>query len=315
MVRIIIIGTGNIGKRHLQAISNLSIEFEVFCYDKLKSAVNSIPVFCTNNNVRIKNLHYLYNISDIEKKINNMTIVILSATSKNRIDTLTMVLNKKPLAIIAEKPLVQNLRDYEQIIQMSKKNNVPIYINFIARAQLFYQKIYKDVKEEKEFVFYANMPKWGISTVGIHQFDLLCWLFRVTSYKMVVSNLKSIYETKRKSFYDMVGSIILETEKRNICVFNNMENESFASIQIITSNKIYNVFEEQKKMLIIEKDNVSELKEINFVYVSQYINTVIESIISSNSSIMLPDIEEGFIAHKILFEYMKRNNVENLNIT
>ena len=68
-------------------------------------------------------------------------------------------------------------------------------------------------------------------------------------------------------------------------------------------------------MLIIEKDNVSELKEINFVYVSQYINTVIESIISSNSSIMLPDIEEGFIAHKILFEYMKRNNVENLNIT
>lgn len=315
MVRIIIIGIGNIGKRHLQAISNLSIEFEVFCYDKMKTAMYSVPDFCANNNIKIKNLHYLYSINDVEKKINNTTIVILSATSKNRIDTLKMVLNKNPLSIIAEKPLVQNLTDYEQIMRISKKNKVPIYINFIARVQPFYQKIYEDVKEEKEFVFYANMPKWGISTVGIHQFDLLCWLFRVNSYKMVASNLKSIYETKRKGFYDMVGSIILETEKRNICVFNNMENESIASIQIITSNKVYNIFEEQKKMLLIEKENAIELKEINFVYVSQYINIVIESIISTNSSIMLPNIEEGYIAHKILFEYMKRNNIEKLNIT
>lgn len=96
--------------------------------------------------------------------------------------------------------------------------------------QPFYQEIYKAVCGAKEFTFYGNLPKWGIACVGIHQFELLTWLFNMKHYKIIASNLKSIYEQKRKGFYDITGSIVLLTDTGNICVVNDNEEESFASI-------------------------------------------------------------------------------------
>lgn len=118
---------GNIGKRHLQSISNLSLDFEVFCYDKVKNAVDSVPDFCKNS-LEIPNIQYLYDIRSIEQKIDEETIVIIATTAEGRKEILEVAINKQPLTIISEKPLTQNITDYENIIKLSSQKGVPIYI-------------------------------------------------------------------------------------------------------------------------------------------------------------------------------------------
>jgi hypothetical protein len=132
---------------------------------------------------------------------------------------------------------------------------------------------------------------------------------------MIASNLKAIYEQKRKGFYDMAGSVVLLTDTGNICVVNNSEEESFASTQIITKEKAFNVYEEQGKMVVVDKNDGLKVKNIEYVHVSQYTNKVIEDILSPSTQKLLPNIEQGYLAHKMLFEYMELQGVKDLNVT
>ena len=315
MIDIVIFGMGNIGKRHLQALANLNMESAIYCYDKNNAALGNVAAFIKNNNLEYKNLKVTKKLSEIINTINQKSIIIIATTANDRKEIFDIILNKKPYAIIAEKPLCQNLEDYTYVLDLSREKEIDIYVNFIAHMQPFYHEIRKNVKNTKEFTFYTNLPKWGISTVGIHQFELLTWLFDIKEYKIQSTHLKSIYEQKRKGFYDMAGHIQLMTPEGNICVINNTCNDSFASIQIITNNYLYNVFEQENKMVYIDRKNGFHIENLKYKFVSQYTHKLIQNILNEKESKLLPDVKESFIAHKILFDYMKLVKTADLNIT
>ena len=317
MIRVLIIGMGNIGKRHLQGLSNLQKEFEVCYYDKMKVTKDSVLKFCLENKIIIKNLNVLNTYKETLNWITDQTIIIVATTANGRHKLLKDIVLKVPKAILVEKPVCQTLKEYESIMDLSKSYSVPIYINFIAHLQDFYIQIRNELKDVKQFVFYSNMPMWGIACVGIHHFELLTWLLNFKKYQIVnTSESVKIYEQKRTGFYDVFGSVILRDANNNLCVINNSDFDSIASIQIITEEKIFTIYEQQKILTIINKRSPGkiDIKHLEYKYVSQYTHNIIESILSAKKSI-LPDIDEGFLSHKILFDYLKLNQLKKLNIT
>lgn len=315
MKKIIIIGLGNLGKRHLQSVSMFNSECDIFCFDKDKYMLDSVPVFCKENSIQIKNIQLIHEISKIEALIDSMTIVIIATTANKREYLLSKVISKKPLAIIAEKPLTQSLNSYRDIAELSAKYNTPVYINYIAHMQPVYQRIYNELKNTNEFVIYTNLPKWGIACVGIHRFELFTWLFNVKKCKIVSSSVKSVYEQKRKGFYDIAGNVIVQTDDGNICVVNNTENPGLASIQIITQDKIYNIFEEQEKIVTVDKNSGVQIEDIKPVFVSNYTHKIVEDIFENKYTNLIPDINEGYLSHMILFDYIRIHHLEDVNFT
>ncbi|QEC78074.1 Gfo/Idh/MocA family oxidoreductase [Mucilaginibacter ginsenosidivorax] len=316
MNNVIIIGTGNIGKRHLQALYRSDLEFEIVVYDVFKESLSSVSQFCIDNKLDSARVTPVESFDKLLGFINGDSVVIVATTATDRINTLEPVIIRKPKAIIVEKPIVQVEADYYYIQSIAESNQVPVYVNFIAHAQHFYREIYQNVKDAKEFSFYTNMPNWGMSTVGVHQFELFFWLFGIKEYEVVFSEVSSVYEQKRKGFYDLAGSIVLSDKKGNIAVFRNHTVPSFPSIQIITEDYLYTVHESQNMLIKIGPDKKPVVTDLNVRFVSTYINEIVDYVFNNEfDKVYLPTIADSFLAHKLLFDYISQHVKTPLNIT
>lgn len=316
MNKVIVIGTGNIGKRHIQALYKSELDFKIVAYDFIKDSLLSVNQFCISNGLDVERISLIEDLSLLTEQIDSTSVVIIATTASGRMELLEPVLNRRPAAVIIEKPVVQNESDYLSIQALAAKVGVPIYVNFIAHAQHFYREIYENVKDSKDYTFYTNMPSWGMSTVGIHQFELYFWLFGVKEYEVVFSEVSSVYEQKRQGFYDLAGTIGLSDKKGNIAVFRNQAVNSVASIQIVTENYLYTIHESQNTLIKIGPDKKIEVKDLNVRFVSTYIHEVVDLIFNGqHNEVYLPTIEQSYLAHKVLFDYVSTHVSSPLNIT
>jgi len=309
---IVIIGTGNIGKRHLQAVGNLRIAAGIVCYDNIEESLNSVHPFCKANNIDTDHLDIRTDYKNTLDAITPDSIVVIATTAKGRKDILLDVLAKRPKAVIAEKPLCQSDEEYKQILVASKANNVPVYVNFARHAFEFYKKIKQEIRGAGHKTFVSVFPD-GMSVIGIHILELMTWLLDVKEYKVLFSRSTKKFETKRPGYHDCFGEILLSLDGGNTGYIKTSDGENVFTNKIITENKEFDVFEFSNKMTVSDRSNI-EVRDIQVLYVSQITDKIISSILSGGD-VALPTIEGAYTAHRILFDFIKANSLEGINIT
>ncbi|OVE74927.1 hypothetical protein BVX95_00685 [archaeon D22] len=310
MIKIGIIGTGNIGKRHIQSIANISEEFELFCHDMYEDSLESLDSFFLANDIKIKNVEKIKNLDNFISRIDNETLVIISTTAIGRATLTDQILKSSPKAILLEKPVCQTLEEYDSILK-NNVSNVPIYVNFPRHMYEFYNEIsvQQDMNDSKIFVTQNDA---GIACNGIHIFELICWLFDAKEYIITHHKISNPYETKRKGFYDISGEVKFEINKKIYFEFIDSAN-STETINIIGKNKSYHIFETSKKMLI-NSDQDIEVENINIPFQSQLTSEFVIDLFKNSSTNLLPSINQTFLAHKMLFELLKLNKL-SINLT
>jgi predicted dehydrogenase len=315
-INIAIIGLGNIGKRHLQAVSRLDFFEEINCYDIMEISLNSVSDFCEKNMIKTEKIKLVFQFDDLLKKISQNTIVIVATIAKGRYGVLKTIIDRNPLAVIAEKPLCQNIMEYEDIVNYSKKNGTNIFINFSRHCYSAYQTINEYLNNEefkvKHFVAFFS---GGMACVGIHIIDLATWLLKGASFKLKYSKKEEVYETKRTGYSDFSGEMLLNINEESNCFFMAERKQMPIMIDINTEKKQLRIFESADKMVVVNSDSDGiNLSDYEIVNTSQITDKVIEDIMNKKKP-QLPDIFESYLAHKILFEYMRINGLEEVNIT
>ncbi len=309
---IVIIGTGNIGKRHLQAVGNLKPASGIVCYDNIEESLNSVHTFCKANGIDTNALEIRKDYKGALEAITPDSIVVIATTAKGRKDILFDVLAKRPKAVIAEKPLCQSDEEYNQILAASKTNNVPVYVNFPRHVFEFYKGIKEEIRDAKHKTFISVFPD-GMSVIGIHILELMTWLLDVKEYRVLFSRATKKFETKRPGYYDCFGEILLSLDGGNTGYIKTSDGENVFTNKIITETKEFDVFEFSNKMTVSDRSNI-EIRDIQVLYVSQITDKIISSILSGGE-VDLPTIEGAYTAHRILFDFMKANSLEGINIT
>ncbi|MBT3465324.1 Gfo/Idh/MocA family oxidoreductase [archaeon] len=314
--KIVIIGLGGIARRHIQAIFNLKIEYEIIGYDINKESIENTKQFLKNENIHIKNLEMIESYDNTINKIDSKTIVIIATSADVRKQIIEDVISKNPKAIITEKPFTQNIEDYNKIIELSKTNKIPIYLNFRRHYYKLYMQI-KSILNTKENVnINIQIKKRGFACTGIHFIELATWLLDAKNYEIQYSETFEPYEQKRKGFFDFSANMIIKFDDMHEVQinFDNEEKEKIEFVEINLKNEIYKIFDFKEKYLVI--DNKLNIKEKDFVimHVSMITDETIMEILE-NKKPKMPNIEESFLSHKILFEIMKENGLDELNIT
>jgi hypothetical protein len=316
MNKIVLIGTGNLGKRYIQAISRIKY-VNLFLADISIEALQSTAKFISDNGLNSLQYKIIGDINDIFTEIDQDTIVIISSTAADRGILLKKVILRTPKAIICEKPVTQSNEEYLELIGLIEKLKVKSFVNFTLRMQPFFQKIKLEIDNPENGVFLANLPKLGLACVGIHQIDLFMWLFNISQCELINSSFSKIYEQKRPGFFDVIGSIEIKSAEFHGFI-NNSGVENLRTVQILTKDKVYNVFEDQRVLNQINKNN-SELnfsETISYSFVSQYMTDLIQKIITNKfESIDLPSIESSYFQHKLIFDYLSKHSFSKLNFT
>ena len=153
---VLIIGTGNIGKRHLQGASFLPVS----CYDISRDSLESVRPFCESNKIRIPKL--LPELDDALNTITPETVVIVATTANGRVPLFKKIVSRNPREVILEKPACQSLSEYKQLMKITGEGEV--YVNIPRTLYPVYQQI---GLEGKHAMFFANSSNAGMVCNGI----------------------------------------------------------------------------------------------------------------------------------------------------
>ena len=307
--KIVIIGTGALGKRHLSSILNSGLPMDVYCYDINPKAMDKFEWKDTFHN---KTLNIVSSFDAFPEEID---FALFAMTSKGRREMFDQLTDKKQIKnILFEKVLFQKPEDYDHVGSRLKALNIRAWVNCPRRQMESYQKLKKELADAEEMRISVSGGEWGMACNAIHELDIIEYL--AGSGNTCVKELKLlpvISESRRVGFKEVYGEISGCSGRCRQFSLSCMKGTDVPDMMTITSDiGQYIIIEGKQKIICMTAKNGYELEERPFVipYQSQMTQFVMEDILLKGTS-RLTEFDESARLHLQLINPMIRFFEEN----
>lgn len=317
MKKIILIGAGQLGSRHLQAIKMVEEPLDILVVDP------------SNDSLEITKERYGQVATTTEHKINysndllpfnksEVFAAVIATSSNVRFNVLSSLVESCSVKnILLEKILFQNEDEYQKALEICEKNSIYAWVNCCMRMQDVYFEIGKKL-DPQTLSYTVTGSQYGFVTNAIHYLDHACYLAQEKSYTLDTSNLEdNVIESKRKGFYELNGELSARFSngaKAHLTCFS--QGEQPVLIEISDVNNRYIFKENENSFWVSSKDNGWKWteQELGFKYQSQLTNIFIESLIKE-VGVTLPNLKDSSEIHlnllKPLQSFLRDRNVSS----
>ena len=223
-INISIIGTGLMGLQHIKAIAKSH-----------KANLHSIVDISKNANSLSKKYKVtLYsNVEELLKSKNLDAVIVATPNQLHETHTVSFLKNKIP--VLLEKPISDNIKSANKIINSSKKNKTPLLIGYHRRHNLIVSKV-KNIIDSGKLgnIVSANVlcwlykhkeyykEKWRTSKGGgplginlVHDIDMICYLLGPIQYVQAFTTNKT-----RKFKVEDTATVSLIFKSGALCTLN-----------------------------------------------------------------------------------------------
>ena len=300
MKRVFIIGAGELGSRHLQALKDVNQNIDINVIDpsseSLDIAKERYEAIPGNQNNKISYNESINNIDSLKQ----IDIVIIATSSNVRSMVTIDLLNRfKVNTIIFEKILFAKKDDYFIIDKLLKGKDISAYVNCPMRTLSFYNNI-KESFQGTKFKYLVSGSQYGLVTNLIHYLDHMSFLNHNTDYSGDTSFLeKELIKSKRKGFYELNGTFQVNFKNGTQGFFHCDSKGNSPIVVQAFNNKVHFIsMESEGKVLISKAQNDWKWEEITFniPFQSQLTTVLVESLFDNNTC-LLPTYEESMKIH------------------
>lgn len=292
MYSIAIIGTGALGKRHLESVLKTNLPCEIYAVDNDKNSLESVTAFSGNKVVCGQD-------TDILPK--KLDVVIIATSSASRKYVFEQAVSHSEIKyIIFEKVLFQKIEDYYAVEKLLRIKKIKSWVNCVRREWDSYISLKKIIDRSSYFTCNVSGGNWGLACNCIHLLDLIQFLSGSRNCKLDDINLTPvIVESKRKGYKEVFGAVTGSCGKCQAFSIACFKGSSLPmQIELSGDNFKAVIMEDTKKMLFMQAENnwKMEEKEFSTVYQSQLTQKVVENIVL-NGNCKLPEYEEAMGLH------------------
>ena len=210
MFNIAIIGAGQLGSRHLQALKNVREKLYIYVLDpsqvSLQTAQERYDAFMGyGNNQRVV---YTKNISELPAKID---LGVVATNSDSRFEAVSKLMQNSEVKYLLIKKLLFNKKEHYSIAEkIFSEKNVKVWVNCSMRAMKFYSEIYEKLHGEM-FNYRVTGSNYGLITNSIHYIDHIAYLSGSDNFTVDTRLLlKEAIDSKRRGFLELNGKLIVE---------------------------------------------------------------------------------------------------------
>lgn len=317
MYKIVLIGAGQLGSRHLQGLSlmdNVSIQVVDPVIDSLNLARERFDENVNNFN---GNVSFHTNIEELVPEIDVAIIATNSRVRRKVIINLVKVTKVKYL--ILEKILFTKLEDYTDISAILNENGIKAWVNCGRRVFSYYNQLKQNLT--LPFTFSVSGNSWGLGCNGIHFLDLFSFLSN-TKNVLIKSTLLDniIHESKRAGYIEFTGTIAGSADKNSFTLTSFDAKASGVIIEINSSNARYIIEEgatSKVKYALQENDWLWQEELFEIPFQSQLTNFVVEDILQTGDCKLTKyvdssDLHQVYLSNFISFlQITKQDNSIN----
>lgn len=310
MKHIALIGAGKLGSRHLQALGNLNIDAVVYVIDPNAEALNLAEQRLSEVSPDLKKITVFFLKSSNEINVQHLDIAIIATTSEYRREVIEKLIGIFNIDyFILEKILFQKIEDYTYIKNLLEQKNIKAWVNCPRRVWDIYSELKSNLNGIRIREFNVTGQNWSLATSSMHFIDLIAYLSEINQYEILnidfnneifpaYSSVTGSRESKFVEFYGSLKGKFLQSSYFNFTCFR--DSAAPFLISIYTDTKIINIYEEQGRMDIIQKDfdDKWSLVEKTFVvpYQSQLTNVIVKQIIEEGNC-LLTRFEDSVLLH------------------
>ncbi len=303
MYKIAIIGVGQLGSRHLQALTltDLNVDIElVEPYKPMQETAleryNQMP-----NNEKVNSITFFDDISGLSDELD---LVIVATTANVRRVVVDELLDSKKIKnIILEKVLFQNYDDYDHFTKRFEDLDVNVWVNHPRRLFSFYDQFIPQFKKSSHVSYHVQGGEWGLACNALHFLDHLQMLQSDPSPQINIDTTllhPEVIESKRKGCYEMYGTLSGSIGNGSFSL-TCTKGEVLPTTISIMGDDIRIILDEYKGIaMVAKKENAWkwEQHEEKIVSYQSELTGLIADEILLNGSCSLPTYKESALLHK-----------------
>ncbi|MFM7682660.1 MAG: Gfo/Idh/MocA family oxidoreductase [Bacteroidota bacterium] len=205
MTKVIFIGVGKLGVRHLEALLISQIQSSVWVVDTDNESI-SIAKQLTKNRNHSNTLVFC----NIIPEIGNFDLAIIATNSKNRFEIAQELLTKNSVKhLVLEKIVFTVSSEYVRFKKLIDESKTTCFVNLPRRLFLHYKFIREITWNCNSFDARISGSSWGLLSNSLHFIDLIHFLFSEECSFIDLSQLTDFFPSKRKGYMEANGKIQL----------------------------------------------------------------------------------------------------------
>lgn len=206
MSRIVIIGAGQLGSRHLQGLAKSSVDISIEVVEPFEKSreVAKQRYDEIEANPKVKSIDFYGSIDQLSSEID---IVIIATNADVRSKIVQDLLSKKTVKnLVLEKVLFQSVKEYYDVEKLLNEHSTKCWVNHPRRMFPFYQALKNEIKDSEQISYMVQGGAWGLGCNGLHFIDHLAFLSDDTELKIDNDFLHPhVYEAKRANYIEFNG--------------------------------------------------------------------------------------------------------------
>ena len=317
-LNVLVIGSGNLGMRHVQALGSVNHELTILVVEPNISAIKRTKSILNELDNNSADISFYRKLEEVKTK--SFFLVIIATTSIERKDVCKKILESFSVKfILLEKILFANESDYYEISELISKCEVDVFVNCSMRTMPSYLQIknYFDNSSIEYHVNGGNQSNYGLITCLPHHLDHIGYLTGDHDIIDVDTThlLNPPIQSKRKNYLEFTGLLIVRFKGGTIGTFHSYE-KSAKPLTVNIENRDVSLFicEQQKRMILRSRSDEWKISMQDFpvAYQSEMTKLIVEDLIL-HQRCELPSYDLAMRTHLSFLmpmkEWLSKNNV------
>jgi len=203
---IAVVGAGQLGSRHLQALMKLNFRTALYVVEPFTESVERTRVRmaeCGEN----PNISTVF-IKEVEELPAALDLVIVATGSSVRsMLTKRLLEHSQVRYLVLEKFLFQSLDEYDEIGRLLEAKGVAAYVNCPRRMFEYYHKLRDLLATEKILRCSVVGGNWGMGCNSIHFLDAFAYLTGCDDFELEDRLDPGYIESKRPGYIEFTGAV------------------------------------------------------------------------------------------------------------
>jgi predicted dehydrogenase len=248
--QILIVGCGQLGSRHLQAVSALSGISAIDVYDPRPESLQlGRERFEEVVDRKVTNVRWL---SSLDEALPEGDLCIVATRADVRVAAVRDVVARLGYRhFLLEKVVAQSLRQYRDLSEFAREKGLSIWVNCKSRAHLSHKRIKARLEPGSPIIFTAQGGSHGLATNGLHAADLFAFYDGGGPIECVYADIEpKLYPSKRGTdVFDLNGTLIGRTKKGSQFLLSFAGNHASPGHFTLVSPKYRAIADDMTKFL------------------------------------------------------------------
>jgi hypothetical protein len=204
--KILVIGAGNLGSRHLQGLAKVEQSLDIYVYDP---SLESIRLAGERfDSVRTRSDITLTKLESIADAPVDIDLAIVATTANVRLKVLRQLVDLLNIdKMLLEKVLFQDLREYDEASALLGDLARTTWVNCAQRLWPFFKDIKARYANDPDLRINITGSNWGLGCNSVHNTDIVKFLWSDSAKHEALLD-SSVINSKRKGFMEFTGEII-----------------------------------------------------------------------------------------------------------